>query len=106
MELVKFHKFNKVMLFVNIIASMLNLAGAAFGHEACRILAPQPGVKPALPELQGEVVTTGRLGKLPHIIFLKKCSEFYSGKHFLLVIPLELKLHERKMLIGFAQCCF
>ena len=34
-----------------------------FGHEACRILAPQPGIKPAAPALEGEVLTT-KAGKV------------------------------------------
>ena len=34
-----------------------------FGHEACGILAPQPGVEPAPPALEGEVPTTGLPGK-------------------------------------------
>ena len=29
-----------------------------FGHEACGILASQPGIKPALPALEDEVLTT------------------------------------------------
>ena len=34
-----------------------------FGHEACGILAPQLGIKPATPGLEGEVLTTGLPGK-------------------------------------------
>ena len=34
-----------------------------FGSEACGILAPQPGVKPAPPALGGKVLTTGPSGK-------------------------------------------
>ena len=30
-----------------------------FGCEACGILAPQPGIEPALPALEGKVLTTG-----------------------------------------------
>ena len=37
-----------------------------FGHKACGILAPQPGSKPALPALEGEVLTTGPPGKSHH----------------------------------------
>ena len=33
-----------------------------FGHEACGILASQPGIKPALPALEGDVLTTGLPG--------------------------------------------
>ena len=36
-----------------------------FGREACGILAAQPGVKPASPTLEGEVLTTGPAGKSP-----------------------------------------
>ena len=34
-----------------------------FGRQACGILAPRPGMEPALPALEGEVLTTGRPGK-------------------------------------------
>ena len=34
-----------------------------FGPEVCRILAPQPGLEPIPPELEGEVLTTGPSGK-------------------------------------------
>ena len=34
-----------------------------FGHEACGILAPQPGIEPTPPALEGEVLTTGPSGK-------------------------------------------
>ena len=30
-----------------------------FGHKACGILAPQPGIEPTSPTLEGEVLTTG-----------------------------------------------
>ena len=39
-----------------------------FGHEACGILAPWPGIEPAPPALEGEVLNTGPPGK-----FLFKC---------------------------------
>ena len=29
-----------------------------FGHEACRILAPQPGIEPTTPALEGEALST------------------------------------------------
>ena len=43
------------------IASVLHFG--FFGHEACGILAPQPGIEPAPPALEGEVLTTGPPGK-------------------------------------------
>ena len=33
------------------------------GHEACGILAPQPGIKPILPVWKGKISCTGPLGK-------------------------------------------
>ena len=30
-----------------------------FGHEACGILAPQPGLKPSTPALESKVVISG-----------------------------------------------
>ena len=39
-----------------------------FGPEACGILAPRPGIEPAPPELEGEVLTTGPPGKSPPIL--------------------------------------
>ena len=31
-----------------------------FGHEACEILTPRPGIEPAPPALEGKVLTTGK----------------------------------------------
>ena len=39
-----------------------------FGREACGILAPRPGIKPALPALEGKVLTTGLPGKSPRFV--------------------------------------
>jgi len=40
------------------------------GHEACGISAPQPGIEPVLPALEGEVLTTGLSGKSPLVPIL------------------------------------
>ena len=40
-----------------------------FGHKACGILAPQPGIKPTPPALEGKVLTTGPPGKVFAIVF-------------------------------------
>ena len=40
-----------------------------FGHEACGILAPGPGIEPTSPALEGEVLTTGLPGKSPQCLF-------------------------------------
>ena len=42
----------------------------SLGWEACGILVPWPGIKPAPPELKGEVPTTGPPGKFPAPTFL------------------------------------
>ena len=33
-----------------------------FKHKACGILAPQPGIEPSLPALEGDFLTTGPPG--------------------------------------------
>ena len=38
-----------------------------FGHEACVILAPRPGIEPASLGLEGEHLTTGPQGS-PHTV--------------------------------------
>ena len=43
-----------------------------FGHEACGILAPWPGIKPARPALEGEISTTGPPGTSRHTQILNK----------------------------------
>ena len=39
-----------------------------FGHNARRILAPWPGIKPVLPASEGGVLTTGLSGKSSNIL--------------------------------------
>jgi len=54
------------------------------GHEACGIIAPQPGIEPAPPALEGKVLTTGPPGKFPPPpkINLSLKNHFISVKHF------------------------
>ena len=40
------------------------------GHKACGILAPQPGIGPSPPALEGEVLTTELPGKSPQNILV------------------------------------
>ena len=42
-----------------------------WGHEAFGILAPQPGVEPALPALELEVLTTGPPQKFPLLLIYR-----------------------------------
>ena len=41
-----------------------------FGHEACGILVPWPGIETALPALKDEVLTTGMPGKSLHFLII------------------------------------
>ena len=41
-----------------------------FGHKACGILAPQPGIEPAPPTLEGLFSTTGPQGKSQYVTFM------------------------------------
>ena len=41
-----------------------------FGHEVCGILAPQPGIEPVPPMLEGAVLATGLPGKPQEASFL------------------------------------
>ena len=46
-----------IEFFYNIVSVVFMLC--FFGHEACGILAPRPGIEPTVPALGGEVLTTG-----------------------------------------------
>ena len=45
--------------FIEFVTILLLFYILVFGHEACGILAPRPGIEPASPALEGEVLTTG-----------------------------------------------
>ena len=54
-----------------------------FGSEAYRILAPQPGFKPAPPALEGEVLSTGPPGKTQYSSVLRETGiEREREEHF------------------------
>ena len=66
-----------VVRFGPFIKSVLNLLQYCFGFtfwtfglEACGILAPCPGIEPALSVLEGGVLTTGPPGKSPQWILI------------------------------------
>ena len=53
-----------------------------FGHKACGILAPQPGIKPTPPALEGKVLTTGPPGKSQTFLIFdefKSFEEYWPG---------------------------
>ena len=54
-----------------------------FGHELCGILVPRPGIKPASPALEGEVLTSRPPGMSLHA-FLGKNLTIYFFPHKLL----------------------
>ena len=56
-------------VFIEFVIILLLFYVLDFGHEACGILAPWPGIEPALPALEGEVLTTGPPGKSREISF-------------------------------------
>ena len=65
-----FIEFVKVLLLFYLFIYL-------FGHEACGILAPCPGIEPIPTALEGEVLITGSPGKSPsplknHFIFLSR----------------------------------
>ena len=49
--------------FLNLLQYCFCFMFWFFGHEACGILAPLPGIKPTTPALEGEVLTSGLPGK-------------------------------------------
>ena len=52
-----------------------------FGHEACGILAPQPGIEPTPPALEGEVLTTGSPGKSLYFWFFSQLVKKNKNKN-------------------------
>ena len=52
-------------LWYCILNGKISFSNSLFGHEACGILAPQPGIEPAPLALEGEVLTTGSPEKFP-----------------------------------------
>ena len=50
-------------VFVEFVTVLLLFYVLVFDHEACEILVPRPGIKPAPPTLEGEVLTNGPPGK-------------------------------------------
>ena len=57
-----------------------------FGRHVCGVLAPQPGIEPAPPALEGEVLTTGPPGK-PNGIFFVDSLYIYMWNNF--NVPME-----------------
>ena len=63
-----------------------------FGHEACGILVPSPGIEPAPPALEGEALTTGPPAKSQVAVALASIdllSQLYRSYKFLLKAHLD-----------------
>ena len=56
-----------------------------FGREACEILALWPGIKPAHPVLEGEVLTTGPTGKSQEF-FISDIFSFFNIHFFIWLV--------------------
>ena len=53
-------------MLLNLLQYYFHFALWFFGHEACGIfLAPQPGIEPTPPALEGEALSSGPPGKSP-----------------------------------------
>ena len=52
-------------VFIEIVTVLFQFYVWFFGCGACEILPLQPGIEPAPPALEGEVLTTGQPGKSP-----------------------------------------
>ena len=69
-------------VFIEFVTILLLFYVLFFGHEACGILAPQPGIKPTAPALEGDVLTTGLPGKSPYCSLNKHLfSGFFVVEH-------------------------
>ena len=60
-------------VFIEFVTILLLFYVLIFGLEAYGILAPQPGIEPSHPALEGEILTTGPLGKAQGCSHLKSC---------------------------------
>ena len=58
-----YRTFSKFLLNLLQYCFCFMFWGVFFGHKACGILDPQPGMEPPSPALEGEVLTTGPPGK-------------------------------------------
>ena len=68
-------------VFIEFVTTLFLYFVWFFGREACGILGPRPGIKPAHPILEGEILTTGPPGKSPDCCFYlwNKSSSGYFG---------------------------
>ena len=63
-----FPEFVTILFLFSVCFLLLLLLLFIFGHEACGIRAPGPGIEPASSALEGKFLTIGPLGKSPGYI--------------------------------------
>ena len=59
-------------VFIEFVTILLPFYVLVFGPKACGILALRPGIDPAPPALEGEILTTGPLGQSWEAVFLSR----------------------------------
>ena len=64
------------LVFIEFFAILLLFYVLGFGHKACGILDPWPGIEPAPLAFEGKVLTTGLPGK-SYIIYIFKYIDKY-----------------------------
>ena len=69
-----------LLLFYDFVLFFLE----GVGQEVCGVLAARPGIKPTIPALEGQVLTTGPPGKFPFALFLTLHNNFCHGAEYLL----------------------
>ena len=79
-DFLKIQTIFKVLTEFVIILLLFYVYGF-FGHKACGILAPWPGIEPTLPPVKGEVPKTGAPGK-SHTSFLFKIIIWWKPLQF------------------------
>ena len=68
-------------VFIEFVTTLLLFYVLVYGHEACGILAPRPGIEPTPPALEGKVLTTEPPGKSLDLHSWACEPVFLQGKH-------------------------
>ena len=59
-------------VFIEFVMILILFYVLVFGLEACGIIAPQPGIEPTPYALEGEILTTGPLGKSLYVYIFNR----------------------------------
>ena len=74
-----------------------------FGCEVYRILVTQPGIEPAPPALEGEVLTTGPPGNSLQLLLTPMCYVLSGFSHVQLFVTSWTVAHQAPQSIGFSR---